>query len=190
MTNLTETRFESFNKEDNSRAAIIFFGNDKSENMVNDLIKRWLSLGGPELHVVDATIEIKKEIQQVNAGSEVHFHETYDDAYNALFPNDDKWLLKAITYESLESFINKEKIFNKNLAHLVESLRRHSLSKKTHKLIDGLDGALIDQSIDFRKGYVFCISRIPEIIELREVIETVDLAFDEILEVNYNLLKI
>nr|WP_312323948.1 hypothetical protein [Acinetobacter oleivorans] len=190
MTTRTDSCAEIFNKEDHSKAMIIFFGNDKSENKTNELVDRWLGMGAPELHVVDATSEIKKQIQQVNLGSEIRFHETYDDAYNTLFPDDEKWLIKAITYESLESYINKEKIFNKNLAHLVGSLRRHSLSQETHKLIDVLDGSLNDQSIDFRKGYVLCISRIPEVIELREVIETVDIAFDEILEVNYNLLKI
>lgn len=95
-------------------------------------------------------------------------------------------LKKTIINESPEIFKNKELRFNQVLVNLIEGLRRHSLSKETFKLIDLLAEGLGDKSIDFRKGFVLSLSLNPEIIDLREAIETVDIAFDDVLELDFN----
>lgn len=188
MSNHPHSSIELFEKEDSTGALILIFGVNKSLNTADELIEKSIKTGVKEVHVVEATEEIKKLYTQFKNVINIVYHNKYDEAYNTIFPNDEKWIRKATMVETLESFINKEKRFNNTLTQLIEILRKNEISSDLQKLLNVLAWDLVDTSIDYRKGFVFCISLNPEIIELREEIDSVDDAFDYILEVDWNQL--
>jgi hypothetical protein len=188
MSNFQKSCVELFEKKDLSGALIIRFGENKSLQTAEDLFVKGLKTGLKEFHVVEATEEIKKLYAQFENVIKLVYHNSYDEAYDTVFPNDEKWIQKSTMVETLESYLNKEKRFNNALTQLVEILRKNEVSSDIQKSLNVLAWDLVDTSIDFRKGFVFSISLNPEIINLREEIESVDTAFDDILEVDWNQL--
>ncbi|MEJ7938152.1 hypothetical protein WKH77_10205 [Acinetobacter baumannii] len=83
----TLTRLVLMQKDDGKGAYIMFFGNNKTEEKANELIDSWIASGVNELRVVNATDEIKVLIKPFEDGSLVTYHQNYDEAYDAIFPN-------------------------------------------------------------------------------------------------------
>ncbi|MDH2636799.1 hypothetical protein QDS01_17970 [Acinetobacter nosocomialis] len=83
----TLSRLILLKKDDGKGAYILFFGNNKTEEKANELIESWLASGVNELRVVNATDEIKGLIKPFENSSLVTYHQNYDEAYDAIFPN-------------------------------------------------------------------------------------------------------
>ncbi len=89
MTNPLDilTRLEVFIRDDKTSATILIIAKNKSLEKAEELFNQFIDSCVPELYVVNSTDEIKEFIESYGKTYKITFSSSYDDAYNAIFPN-------------------------------------------------------------------------------------------------------